>query len=181
MDATAKQVAAIVGPRIRRTRRRLDMSQEVLADNAEIHRTQMTAIEWGERLPRIDALIKLAGGLGISPCELLDGIVWEVRRESPRPDGGDRRRRRQAGPGSGPSPDVTMTSGRASIETAQTATTRTSQQSRDLTGQKARRRQPQTEPRGKARGGHSRPSRSTNHGSRHTTNWVPVPLLGAVP
>jgi transcriptional regulator with XRE-family HTH domain len=51
------------------------MSQEALADNAEIHRTQMTGIEWGERLPRIDTLIKLAGGLGISPCELLDGIV----------------------------------------------------------------------------------------------------------
>jgi DNA-binding XRE family transcriptional regulator len=58
---------------------RLDMSQEALADNTEIHRTQMTGIEWGERLPRIDTLIKLAGGLGISPCELLDGIVWEVR------------------------------------------------------------------------------------------------------
>ncbi len=79
MDASAKQVAAIVGPRIRRTRRRLDMSQEALADNAGIHRTQMTGIEWGERLPRIDTLIKLAGGLGVPPCELLGGIVWEVR------------------------------------------------------------------------------------------------------
>lgn len=78
-----KQVAAIVGPRIRRTRRRLDMSQEALAENAEIHRTQMTAIEWGERLPRIDTLIKLAGGLGVSPCELLDGITWEVRGSRP--------------------------------------------------------------------------------------------------
>lgn len=34
-------------------------------------------------LPRIDTLIKLAGGLGISPCELLDGIVWEVRGSRP--------------------------------------------------------------------------------------------------
>jgi transcriptional regulator with XRE-family HTH domain len=83
MDATAKQVAAIVGPRIRRTRRQLDMSQEALAGSAEIHRTQMTAIEWGERLPRLDTLIKLAGGLGISTCELLDGIVWEVRGSRP--------------------------------------------------------------------------------------------------
>jgi transcriptional regulator with XRE-family HTH domain len=77
MDASAKQVAGIVGPRIRRIRRGLDMSQEALADNAGIHRTQMTGFEWGERLPRIDTLIKLAGGLGVSPCELLDGIVWE--------------------------------------------------------------------------------------------------------
>ena len=70
MDATAKQVAGVVGPRIRRIRRGLDMSQEALADNAEIHRTQMTKFEWGERLPRLDTLVKLAGGLGVGlePC-----------------------------------------------------------------------------------------------------------------
>jgi transcriptional regulator with XRE-family HTH domain len=83
MDASAKQVAGIVGPRIRQTRRRLDMSQEALADNAGIHRTQMTAFEWGERLPRLDTLIKLAGGLGVPPSELLDGIVWEVGGSRP--------------------------------------------------------------------------------------------------
>jgi hypothetical protein len=43
----------------------------------------MTGIEWGEQLPRVDTLIKLAGGLGISTCELLDGIVWEVRGSRP--------------------------------------------------------------------------------------------------
>jgi transcriptional regulator with XRE-family HTH domain len=83
MDASAKQVAGIVGPRIRRIRRGLDMSQEALADNAGIHRTQMTGIEWGERLPRIDTLIKLAGGLGVPPREILDGIVWEVGGSRP--------------------------------------------------------------------------------------------------
>ncbi len=83
MDTSAKRVAAIVGPRIRRIRRGLDMSQEALADNAEIHRTQMTGIEWGERLPRVDSLVKLAGGLGVSPCVLIDGIVWEVRGSRP--------------------------------------------------------------------------------------------------
>jgi transcriptional regulator with XRE-family HTH domain len=83
MDATAKQVAAVLGPRIRRIRRGLDLSQENLADNAQIHRTQITAIEWGEQLPRIDTLIRLAGGLGVSPCTLLDGIVWEVRGSRP--------------------------------------------------------------------------------------------------
>jgi DNA-binding XRE family transcriptional regulator len=83
MDASARQVAAIVGPRIRRIRRGLDMSQENLADNAGIHRTQMTAIEWGEQLPRLDSVIKLAGGLGVSPCVLIDGILWEVGGSRP--------------------------------------------------------------------------------------------------
>jgi transcriptional regulator with XRE-family HTH domain len=77
MEPTAQFVAAIVGPRIRRIRREIDMSQEALADIAEYHRTQMTRLEWGERLPHLDTVIKLAGGLGVPPCELLDGIVWE--------------------------------------------------------------------------------------------------------
>jgi transcriptional regulator with XRE-family HTH domain len=83
MDTSAKQVAAIVGLRIRRIRRGLDMSQEALAENAEMYRTEMTRIEWGERLPRLDTLIKLAGGLGVSPCVLIDGIIWEVRGSRP--------------------------------------------------------------------------------------------------
>jgi transcriptional regulator with XRE-family HTH domain len=83
MEATQKQVAGCLGPRIRRIRRGLDMSQENLADNAGIHRTQMSLIESGERLPRIDTLIKLAGDLGITPCELLGGIVWEVGGSRP--------------------------------------------------------------------------------------------------
>lgn len=83
MEATQKQVAGYLGPRIRRIRRGLDMSQENLADNAGIHRTQMSLIESGERLPRIDTLIKLSGGLGITPCELLGGIVWEVGGSRP--------------------------------------------------------------------------------------------------
>lgn len=30
----------------------------------------------GERLPRVDTLVKLAGALGVTPCELLEGITW---------------------------------------------------------------------------------------------------------
>jgi hypothetical protein len=51
MDATAKEVAGIVGPRIRRIRRGLDMSQEALAENAEIHRRILhgTGLSCGRR------------------------------------------------------------------------------------------------------------------------------------
>jgi transcriptional regulator with XRE-family HTH domain len=34
-------------------------------------------LENGERLPRIDTLIKLAGALALPPERLLDGIAWE--------------------------------------------------------------------------------------------------------
>jgi transcriptional regulator with XRE-family HTH domain len=83
MDASAEFVAAIVGPRIRRIRRGQELSQEALADYAEIHRTQISLIEHGERLPRIDTVIKLAGGLFVPPCELLDGVLWEPRGHRP--------------------------------------------------------------------------------------------------
>ena len=56
MDASAEFVAAIVGPRIRRIRRGQELSQEALADYAEIHRTQISLIEHGGRLPRIDTV-----------------------------------------------------------------------------------------------------------------------------
>ena len=83
MEASAEFVAAIVGPRIRRIRRGQELSQEALADYAEIHRTQISMIEHGERLPRIDTVIKLAGGLFVPPCELLDGVLWEPRGHRP--------------------------------------------------------------------------------------------------
>ncbi len=83
MDASAEFVAAIVGPRIRRIRRGQELSQEALADYAEIHRTQISLIEHAERLPRVDTVIKLAGGLLVPPCELLDGVLWEPRGHKP--------------------------------------------------------------------------------------------------
>jgi transcriptional regulator with XRE-family HTH domain len=83
MEATQKQVAEYLGPRIRYISRGLDMSQENLADNAGIHRTQISLIESGERLPRIDTMIKLAAGLGFTPCELLGGIFWEIGGSRP--------------------------------------------------------------------------------------------------
>ncbi|MBS1677920.1 MAG: helix-turn-helix transcriptional regulator [Actinobacteria bacterium] len=77
MEETTRLVAELVGRRIRRPRRDQELSQETIAWRAEIHRTQITLIEHGERLPRIDTLVKLAGAIGMSPCDLLDGLLWE--------------------------------------------------------------------------------------------------------
>jgi len=53
------------------------LSQEALAARAEIHRTQIGELLRGKQLPRLDTLIKLAGALNVSPCELIDGIRFE--------------------------------------------------------------------------------------------------------
>ncbi len=44
---------------------------------ASLHRTEVSQLERGLRLCRIDTLIKLAGSLEVSPDELLDGIDWK--------------------------------------------------------------------------------------------------------
>ena len=57
-------------------RRRAKLSQEELGVRSSLHRTAVGQLERGERTPRLDTLIKLAGSLGIPPEELLDGLGW---------------------------------------------------------------------------------------------------------
>ena len=60
-----------------RCRDRAGISQEALAGRASVHRTDVGLFEGGKRIPRIDTLIKVAGGLGVPPSELLEGIEWK--------------------------------------------------------------------------------------------------------
>jgi transcriptional regulator with XRE-family HTH domain len=62
---------------VRRLRVAADISQEELAFRADIHRTQVSLIESGERLPRLETLVKLAGALGVTTNDLVEGIAWE--------------------------------------------------------------------------------------------------------
>jgi transcriptional regulator with XRE-family HTH domain len=43
---------------------------------ASLHRTEVSQLERGLRLPRVDTLAKLVGSLEISADELLDGLAW---------------------------------------------------------------------------------------------------------
>jgi transcriptional regulator with XRE-family HTH domain len=62
---------------MRRLREDADISQEELAFRAALHRTQISLLENGHRMPRVFTLVCLAGALGVTPNDLLDGIVWE--------------------------------------------------------------------------------------------------------
>ena len=64
------------GANLRRLRGDLGLSQEDLAWRAQIHRTQVSLLENGNRLPRFFTLIKLAGALGVTPNDLTEGITW---------------------------------------------------------------------------------------------------------
>jgi transcriptional regulator with XRE-family HTH domain len=64
-------------------RKRAGLSQEELGARASVHRTDIGELERGERSPRIDTLVKLAGALSISPSELLAGMEWKPGSNTP--------------------------------------------------------------------------------------------------
>ncbi len=70
-------VAKQFGDNLRRIRKRADMSQETLAWGASLHRTEISHLERGLRVARVDTVAKLAGALEIDPGEFFKGIAWE--------------------------------------------------------------------------------------------------------
>lgn len=70
------RIAIRFGENLRRCRRRAGMSQEMLAAAAALHRTEVSLLETGRRLPGTDTLVKLACALSVPTDDLLDGIAW---------------------------------------------------------------------------------------------------------
>jgi len=58
-------------------RKLADLSQDELSVRASVHRTEISQLERGLRIARIDTLVKLAASLEASPAELLAGIDWQ--------------------------------------------------------------------------------------------------------
>ncbi len=73
-------VARVFGDNLTYAREKAGLSQEELGLRADLHRTEVSQLERGLRVPRIDTLVKLAASLGVTPEALLDGIEWEPAR-----------------------------------------------------------------------------------------------------
>ncbi len=69
-------IAARFGQNIARCRKRAGFSQEELSVRASLHRTEVSQLERGLRLARIDTLVKLAGALEVPTDALVEGIDW---------------------------------------------------------------------------------------------------------
>lgn len=65
------------GRNLWRCRRRADLTQEELADRVGLSRNAIYALEVGQRLPRLDTVLKLAAGVQVSTCLLLAGMQWQ--------------------------------------------------------------------------------------------------------
>lgn len=68
---------------LKRLRQAGGWTQEELAYRSQIHRTQISLLETGKRLPRFFTLIKLAGALEASLNDLTVGITWEPAQFQP--------------------------------------------------------------------------------------------------
>ena len=64
-----------LGHNIRRHRQHLDISQEMLAEQAGLHRTYIGGVERGERNISLDNIICVARALNLTPSELMQDII----------------------------------------------------------------------------------------------------------
>jgi transcriptional regulator with XRE-family HTH domain len=77
---TKSQVCLGFGRTARRLRLALGLSQEELADRANIHRTYIGGIERGERNPTLTMIVRLAEALEVAPAKLLEPDEPEMTR-----------------------------------------------------------------------------------------------------
>jgi len=77
MPASAPDTVALrFGANLQSNRRRIGLSQEALAAMVDVHRTEVSQLERGIRLARLDTILKLSAGIEASPCVLLAGLEW---------------------------------------------------------------------------------------------------------
>jgi transcriptional regulator with XRE-family HTH domain len=71
---SVEEILLAFGARIRSERERKGRSQEDFADDCGLHRTAIGLLERGKSIPRLDTLLLLSQGLGLTVSELLRGI-----------------------------------------------------------------------------------------------------------
>jgi transcriptional regulator with XRE-family HTH domain len=76
--AQAAEASRAFGQNVARLRERAGLSQQGTADRAGLHRTHVAMIEAGQRLPRLDTIVKLGGALEVEPCHLMTGTAWKL-------------------------------------------------------------------------------------------------------
>jgi ribosome-binding protein aMBF1 (putative translation factor) len=73
----AIEIAKIVGPRIVVRREEKGLSQETLALEADLDRSEVSSLELGKRCPRLDTVARLARVLDMPLIDLIEGVSWD--------------------------------------------------------------------------------------------------------
>ncbi|MGB7587330.1 MAG: helix-turn-helix transcriptional regulator [Solirubrobacterales bacterium] len=66
---------------LRKARKNAQISQEELGFRCDLHRTEISLLERGQREPRLGTLVKLACALQVAPEELCTGMTWNVKSQ----------------------------------------------------------------------------------------------------
>ncbi|HXJ11037.1 MAG TPA: helix-turn-helix transcriptional regulator [Candidatus Limnocylindrales bacterium] len=69
-----QQVLLALGKRMRNFREKQGFSQEAFADHCGLHRTAISLIERGKRVPSLTTLLTISAGFGVSVSQLLRGV-----------------------------------------------------------------------------------------------------------
>jgi transcriptional regulator with XRE-family HTH domain len=69
-------LAECFGVNLARHRRLSGLSQEDVAIRAGTHRTEVSQLERGLRLPRLDTAVRLAAAVEAELGELVEGMTW---------------------------------------------------------------------------------------------------------
>ena len=72
-------VAVAFGRRVREVRLEAGLTQEGLAEAAELHPTFISNVERGYRVPSVPTMLRLARGLGVPPGRLVDELGTPAR------------------------------------------------------------------------------------------------------
>jgi transcriptional regulator with XRE-family HTH domain len=73
-------IARIFGEVIRQLRRERGLSQEEFGFECELHRTYISLLERGKRIPSLTTIIQLARALNVLPSEIVRQVESRLRR-----------------------------------------------------------------------------------------------------
>jgi transcriptional regulator with XRE-family HTH domain len=83
----SESVAKAFGEKLLAARQKAQLTQEALGYLSSVHRTEISQLELGNHIPRLDTVIKIAGALNIEPCELIADVRWAPPPEGPSSGG----------------------------------------------------------------------------------------------
>lgn len=78
MTNEEKQIVLHFAQNMKVCRESQGISQEKLAEFANLHRTFIGAIERGEKIPSLVTVVKVAKALKVDVSQLINNSLWEV-------------------------------------------------------------------------------------------------------
>lgn len=78
MTNEEKQIVLHFASNMKACRESQGVSQEKLAEYANLHRTFIGSIERGEKIPSLVTVVKIAKALKVDISQLINNTLWEV-------------------------------------------------------------------------------------------------------